>query len=104
VSPLEGDTLVDATFFFEEAPHPPYSPDLSPSDFFLFGYLKQYLRGMVFAKIEDLQKEVDRFLSTLTADMLQRVFLHWIVRCKTVIATGGEYFRRCDIPSDLSHF
>ncbi len=24
-------------------PHPPYSPDLAPSDFWLFGYLKQQL-------------------------------------------------------------
>jgi hypothetical protein len=24
----------------KQAPHPPYSPDLAPSDFFLFGYVK----------------------------------------------------------------
>jgi hypothetical protein len=24
----------------KQASHPPYSPDLAPSDFFLFGYLK----------------------------------------------------------------
>jgi transposase len=29
-------------------PHPPYSPDLAPSDFFLFGYVKGRLKGMVF--------------------------------------------------------
>jgi histone-lysine N-methyltransferase SETMAR len=26
-------------------PHPPYSPDLAPSDFFRFSYLKSMLRG-----------------------------------------------------------
>jgi hypothetical protein len=26
------------------APHPPYSPDLAPSDFFLFGYVKERLK------------------------------------------------------------
>jgi hypothetical protein len=30
------------------APHLPYSPDLAPSDFFLFGYVKKCLEGMVF--------------------------------------------------------
>jgi hypothetical protein len=30
------------------APHPPYSPDLTPSDFFLFGYVKECLKEMVF--------------------------------------------------------
>jgi hypothetical protein len=27
------------------APHPPYSPDLAPSDFFIFGYFKIMLQG-----------------------------------------------------------
>jgi histone-lysine N-methyltransferase SETMAR len=30
------------------APHPPYSPDLAPSDFFLFDYAMTRLKGMVF--------------------------------------------------------
>ena len=30
---------------FEELPHPPYSPDLAPSDFYLFRYLKASLEG-----------------------------------------------------------
>jgi hypothetical protein len=29
----------------KQAPHPPYSPDLAPSDFFLFGYAKGKLMG-----------------------------------------------------------
>jgi hypothetical protein len=29
----------------ERAPHPPYSPDLATSDFYLFGHVKQRLRG-----------------------------------------------------------
>jgi hypothetical protein len=30
------------------APHPTYSPGLAPSDFFLFGYVKERLKGMLF--------------------------------------------------------
>lgn len=33
---------------FEVVDHPPYSPDLAPSDFHLFPKLKQHLRGQVF--------------------------------------------------------
>jgi transposase len=45
--------------FYEEnglrlAPHLPYSPDLAPSDFFLFGYVKERLEGMVFPSYEEL--------------------------------------------------
>jgi hypothetical protein len=36
------------------APHPHYSPDLAPSDFFLFGYVKERLKGMVFLSYEEL--------------------------------------------------
>ena len=30
---------------YELVPHPPYSPDLAPSDYHLFGNLKKHLRG-----------------------------------------------------------
>jgi hypothetical protein len=33
---------------FRHAPQPPYSPDISPCDFFLFGDLKTKLRGQEF--------------------------------------------------------
>jgi len=33
---------------YEILPHPPYSPDLAPSDFFLFPTLKSSLRGRRF--------------------------------------------------------
>ncbi|KFD55416.1 hypothetical protein M513_03756 [Trichuris suis] len=33
---------------FGQIDHRPYSPDLTPSDYFLFGNLKQHLRGTVF--------------------------------------------------------
>ena len=32
-------------FGWEVVPHPPYSPDLAPSDYHLFGPLKNHLRG-----------------------------------------------------------
>ncbi|UYV76668.1 hypothetical protein LAZ67_14001663 [Cordylochernes scorpioides] len=38
-------------------PHPAYSPDLSPSDFYLFGNLKNYLRGRTFENDEMLLYE-----------------------------------------------
>ena len=35
--------------------HPAYSPDLSPSDFFLFPKLKEILKGRHFEEIDDLR-------------------------------------------------
>ena len=35
--------------------HPPYSPDLTPSDLFLFPKMKEHLAGKRFANDEDLK-------------------------------------------------
>jgi hypothetical protein len=40
---------------FEVLKHPPYSPDLEPSDFHLFGPLKEHRRGQKFADIEVME-------------------------------------------------
>ncbi len=40
-------------------PHPPYSPDLAPSDFFLFARMKKNMRGITFNSVEALKQWVD---------------------------------------------
>jgi histone-lysine N-methyltransferase SETMAR len=39
-------------------PHPPYSPDLAPADFYLFPKLKTNLNGRRFQTIEEIQENV----------------------------------------------
>jgi histone-lysine N-methyltransferase SETMAR len=38
-------------------PHPPYSPDLAPSDFHLFGSLKDVIRGKRFGSNDEVIEE-----------------------------------------------
>jgi len=45
-------------------PHPPYSPDLAPSDFFLFSKPKMKLKGQRF-QTEEIQAESQAVLNTL---------------------------------------
>jgi len=40
------------------APQPPYSPDLSPCDFFLFPRLKKHLKRRHFVALANIQKAV----------------------------------------------
>ena len=35
--------------------HPPYSPDLAPSNFFLFPKMKEHLAVIIFVNDEDLK-------------------------------------------------
>ncbi|KAJ4430818.1 hypothetical protein ANN_19409 [Periplaneta americana] len=46
------------TFWWETLPQSPYSPDLAPSDYHLFGCVKEQLRGQRYETLEDIQKAV----------------------------------------------
>jgi hypothetical protein len=44
-----------------DVPHPPYSPHLAPSDFWLFGALKQHLEGCRFICNEEVQAAIAKW-------------------------------------------
>jgi hypothetical protein len=46
-------------------PHPPCSPDLAPSDFWLFPTLKMGLRGRRFSTVEDIKENADAILRVI---------------------------------------
>ena len=43
---------------FQQLNHPPYSPDLAPSDYFLFRVMKKFLRGKRFSRDEEVKEAV----------------------------------------------
>ena len=47
---------------FEVLPHPPYSPDMAPSDFYLLPKLKANLCGTQFGSNEGVIKAVNEYL------------------------------------------
>jgi len=50
---------------FQLLPHAPYSPDLAPSDYFLFLNLKKWLGGKKFANNEEVESAVDDYFEEL---------------------------------------
>jgi histone-lysine N-methyltransferase SETMAR len=46
----------------KSVPHPPYSPDLAPSDFYLFGYVYRYLAGLSFEDADQILASVEGVL------------------------------------------
>jgi hypothetical protein len=48
---------------FWSVEHPPYSPDLTPSDYLLFGHLKNSLRGRRFGSDHELKEAVHTWLA-----------------------------------------
>ena len=47
---------------WEVLPHPQYSPDLAPSDYRLFGFVKNQMRGQHYEMNEALQTAVRQCL------------------------------------------
>jgi transposase len=71
--------------FWEEnglrlALHPPYSPDLTPSDFFLFDYVKERLKGTMFPSYEELLDAIGEVVTGIESEILTAVFEHWMER------------------------
>ena len=66
-------------------PHPPYSPDLAPCDFFLFPKLKLRI-------IEEIQEESQGVLDTIPKRDFQGCFQAWQKRWDRCIRAKGEYF------------
>ena len=54
-------------FLWDTFDHPPYSPDLAPSDFHLFLKMKEHLAGKQRADDEDLQHAVMDWLNSQAA-------------------------------------
>ena len=57
--------------------HPPYSPDLAPSDYHLFGPLKDHLGGIKFDTDEDGKNAVQKWLHTMPETFFLQVFEHF---------------------------
>ena len=72
-------------------PHAPYSPDLAPSDYFLFRSFKHYLEGIHFDDHEQVVKALDDYFASkppqFYSDGIQGLRRRW----GHVIDNNGEY-------------
>jgi hypothetical protein len=57
---------------WEILPHPPYSPDLTPSDYYLFRSVSNNLRGVSLNSDAELQNWLDDFFTAKQADFFTR--------------------------------
>lgn len=78
----------------QTVPHPPYSPDLAPCDFWLFPEVKFPLRGRRFGSNNEVVKAVEARCKELSKDGLKFVFKKWQERWRKCIQTEGGYFEK----------
>jgi hypothetical protein len=72
--------------------HPPYSPDLSPCGFWLFGWAKTAWRDQKFADVDGVVGAVTDLWDNVGFEEVQGVFHNWIERLKYVIEHNRECF------------
>ena len=86
------DTL--QTLRFEVLKHPAYSPDLAPSDFHLFGPLKEHLRGQRFADDNEVMSVVQTWLLASPKSFYLAGIHNLVDRWTTCVARQGDYVEK----------
>jgi hypothetical protein len=71
--------------------HPPYSPDLAPCDFFLFGYIKEMLKDQSFETQDELLEAIEAIVRENGQDLRQSTFRSWVHRLNECCRRGGDY-------------
>ena len=72
--------------------HPPYSPDLSPCDFFLFPRLKKMLSGNKYTSLSSLGSTIYQCLQQTPKEDYLSAFRDWVKRLQKCVSVKGEYF------------
>ena len=85
-------TLVNLGFTMLE--HPAYSPDLAPSDYHLFGPLKDALRGRRFTSDEGVKEAVYEWLAAQPKKFFSEGIQKLLERWNKCIAKNREYIEK----------
>ena len=73
--------------------YPPYSPDLSPCDYFLFPKLETKMRGAFYDDIPAIQAAVTEVLKNIPMNDIKKSMHALVDRSKCCIESSGTYFQ-----------
>jgi histone-lysine N-methyltransferase SETMAR len=86
------DSKENHDLHLEHIPHPAYSPDLAPSDYHVFGPLKEALSGKKFSMDDEIKEAVHRWLCTQSEEFFFSHGIQALVKCwHTCVERGGDY-------------
>ena len=72
--------------------HPPYSPDLSPCDFFSFPRLKKMLSGNKYMSRSSLGSAIYQCLQQIPKEDYISAYRDWVKRLQKCVSVKGGYF------------
>jgi GTP cyclohydrolase I len=85
---------------WEVLPHPPYSPDLTPSDYYLFSIVKNQIRGQLYETNEALQTAVRQCLRAAGTEFYRKRILKLPERWEKCVQRDGDYVENKQMSMD----
>ena len=82
---------------YELIPHPAYSPNLAPSDFFLFTNLKKDIRECHFRSDEEIVTAVKEWVSGKDPDFFSSGLMTFEYRWSKSITQEGNYIEKEEV-------
>ena len=79
------------SFDWDVLPHPPYSPDIAPSDYYLFLSLKNSVRGKNFNSKNDIKMYLDQYFADKPEKFWEEGIMRLPERWRKVIEQKGSY-------------
>ena len=76
---------------WELIPHPPYSPDLAPSDYHLFRSLRNHLLQKHFDDVAQIKSDLESFFESLSTKFFEDGILDLPKRWEYVVDNDGRY-------------
>ncbi|VVC38555.1 Hypothetical protein CINCED_3A019467, partial [Cinara cedri] len=83
-----------ADFAREQFNHPPYSPDLAPSDFHLFLHMKSFMGGQNFNEDDEVKKAVSAWLQSQASYFYDERIQKLVPRYDKCLNNGGNYVEK----------
>ena len=79
---------------WEVLPRPPYSPDLAPSDYHFFGFVKNQMQGQHYVTNEALQTAVHQCLRAAGTDFYRKGIFKLPERWEKCVQINGDYVEK----------
>ncbi|EFO98009.1 hypothetical protein CRE_15746 [Caenorhabditis remanei] len=80
-----------ATFHWTVLAHPPYSPDLAPSDYHLFSDMHRSLEGQDFKTKSEVEKWLKKYFDSKQPEFWRKGIESLPTKWQTVVDKGGHY-------------
>ncbi|PNJ68036.1 SETMAR isoform 4 [Pongo abelii] len=77
---------------YEVLPHPPYSPDLLPTNYHVFKHLNNFLQGKRFHNQQDAENAFQEFVKSRSTDFYATGINQLISRWQKCVDCNGSYF------------